>query len=76
MRDFISKLTLIVVAGFVLYLVLQFNTEANLKRVDRFLSVDGLALSEQQAIARKAGNSRYYSNQEIESYIEQHGPKE
>ena len=37
--------------------------------VDGLLTVDGLTPAEQREIAEKAGNSRYYSKEEIRSHI-------
>ena len=42
--------------------------------VDQLLTVDGLTPEQQAEMARKAGNSRYYSNSEIEAYIAANKP--
>lgn len=72
---FIGGLGLIIAAGGVYYMV---NTQLEQDRVDRFdklMSVDGLTLSEQNELAKKAGNDRYYSNAEVDAFLVANGKK-
>ena len=66
----------VVLLGGVLIAVDEYRMMRAQQAVDRLLTVDGLTPEQQAAIAREAGNNRYYSESEIESYIEANKPAE